>query len=71
MPAHAKPDTDEDIRIDCLRCSHSGTLKERELGQYGEKPGAPIAAFVKRLVCRNCGSHSVRAYRIQSEGVDR
>ena len=71
MPALAKTDTDGDIRIECLRCGHSGALKERDLGQYGERPGAPIAAFLKRLVCSSCGSHSVRACRIQPEGVDR
>lgn len=51
------------IVVECLHCGHRGTLREEDLAAYGEKPGAPIVAFVKRLVCRDCGSHSVRAWR--------
>lgn len=51
------------ICVQCLRCGHAGSFAESELAAYGEKPGAPIAAFVRRLTCQECGSHSVRAWR--------
>ena len=51
------------IVVECLRCGHCGTLRETDLPAYGERPDAPIASFVKRLTCGECGSHSVRAYR--------
>jgi hypothetical protein len=42
-------------------------LLETDLPSYGEDPGAPIARFVKRLVCRQCGSHSVKAFRMRRQ----
>jgi hypothetical protein len=57
---------EQTIAVECLHCGHRGTLRERDLERYGEVPGAPIAAFVKRLACSECGSHSVRAYRTKS-----
>lgn len=51
------------ISVECLRCGHRGELRESDLPSFGEKPDAPIAAFVKRLTCQQCGSHSVRAHR--------
>jgi len=51
------------ISVECLRCGHRGELRESDLPSFGEKPDAPIAAFIKRLTCHKCGSHSVRAYR--------
>jgi len=55
--------TETRINMKCLRCGHSGFLRESDLPSYGEKPDAPIAAFVKRLKCRKCGSQSVKAFR--------
>ena len=52
------------IVVQCLHCGHCGTIRESDLPSYGEQPGAPIARFVKRLVCRECGSHSVKAFRM-------
>jgi hypothetical protein len=52
------------ICVQCLRCGHGGTIRESDLPRYGEEPGAPIARFVKRLVCQECGSHSVKAFRM-------
>jgi hypothetical protein len=49
--------------VKCLRCGHRGVLREADLPSYGEKPDAPIAAFVKRLKCRQCGSRSVQAFQ--------
>ena len=51
------------IKVECLHCNHCGVLPESDLPRYGIKPDAPIAAFIKRLTCRACGSHSVRAFR--------
>jgi hypothetical protein len=51
------------ISVKCLRCGHRGVLREADLPSYGETPDAPIAAFVKRLKCRQCGSRSVQAFR--------
>jgi hypothetical protein len=51
------------IKVECLRCGHCGALDETDLPRFGVEPGAPIATFVKRLTCRACGSHSVRAFR--------
>ena len=52
------------ICVQCLRCGHAGRLREADLPRHGEEPGAPIARFVKRLVCQECGSHSVKAFRM-------
>jgi len=52
------------ICVQCLRCGHTGTIRESDLPRHGEEPGAPIARFVKRLVCQECGSHSVKAFRM-------
>ena len=52
------------ICVQCLRCGHAGAIREADLPSHGEEPGAPIARFVKRLVCQECGSHSVKAFRM-------
>jgi len=52
------------ICVQCLRCGHSGIIRESDLPRHGEAPGAPIARFVKRLVCKECGGHSVKAFRM-------
>ena len=52
------------IIVRCLRCRHEGTVSDQELAQFGFKPTAPIAAFVKRLRCSKCGSGSVMAKRL-------
>jgi hypothetical protein len=49
------------IKVECLRCG--GALDETDLPRFGVESGAPIATFVKRLTCRECGNHSVRAFR--------
>lgn len=41
------------------------------LASFGIKPGAPMAAFVKRLRCSKCGSGSVIADRIASSEPSR
>jgi hypothetical protein len=51
------------IVIGCLQCGHCSLMSENTLLDYGLEPGTPIALFVKRLRCQDCGSHSVKAYR--------
>jgi hypothetical protein len=53
------------IVVQCLACGHVGALSESNLPRFGEKPDAPIAKFIKRLTCEECGSRSVKAWREQ------
>lgn len=55
------------VVVKCLSCRHKAVLTERDLVRFGVKRGAPIAQFVKRLRCRQCGSASVMATRSQSK----
>jgi hypothetical protein len=57
------------IAVECLRCGHCSAFSEKRLEQFGLKPSSPIASFVKRLSCQECGGHSVRAFRIEEEKV--
>ena len=41
----------------------SGALTGEALAKFSVAPSTPIAAFVKRLRCRRCGSQSVLATR--------
>jgi hypothetical protein len=47
------------VRVQCLRCGHFGVLTAETLSRLAIAPSTPIAAFVKRLRCRRCGSQSV------------
>ena len=49
--------------VECLTCGHCAHLSEARLPDYGVPVGAPIASFVQRLTCVECGGHSVRAWR--------
>ena len=51
------------IAVECLSCGHCSSFPEERLKAFGVSPDAPIAKFIKRLTCIECGSHSVRAYR--------
>jgi len=51
------------VRVQCLRCGHVGVLTAGTLSRLAITPSTPIAAFVKRLRCRRCGSQSVLATR--------
>ena len=51
------------IVIECLSCGHSSSMPEERLKTFGLSPDAPIAKFIRRLTCSECGSHSVRVYR--------
>lgn len=51
------------IAVRCLHCRHEGILDAAALARFGVEPSAPIASFVKRLRCTQCGSASVMAKR--------
>jgi hypothetical protein len=51
------------VSVQCLTCGHTGLLTREALSRFSIQPDTPIAAFVKRLRCRRCGSHSVLATR--------
>jgi hypothetical protein len=51
------------VVVRCLHCRHEGSLSGPALAGFGLDPEAPIAAYVKRLRCSNCGSSSVMAKR--------
>ena len=57
------------IAVRCLSCRHRGVIAEGDLARFGVKPGAPVAQFVKRLRCRQCGSGSVMAQRTTAKSV--
>jgi hypothetical protein len=58
------------IVIECLHCGHCASMSESVLPDYGVRPDAPIASFIKRLTCIECGSGSVKAYRLNVEAID-
>jgi hypothetical protein len=51
------------IAIECLTCGHCGSLTERELLRFGLAEHTSLVTLTKRLVCQECGSRSVRAFR--------
>jgi hypothetical protein len=53
--------TEPGVTVQCLSCGHVGVLTREALARLAIAPGTPIAAFVKRLRCRKCGSRSVLA----------
>ena len=57
------------IAVRCLSCRHRGVLAESDLARFGVKPGVPVAQFVKRLRCRQCGTGSVMVQRTTAKSV--
>ena len=55
------------VHVRCLNCRHKSLLSNKDLAEYGIPPEAPIASFVKRLRCKECGSGSVLANRIDRD----
>jgi hypothetical protein len=51
------------VAVEWLRCGHCSSIPEERLKTFGFKPDTPIAKFIRRLTCTECGSRSVRAYR--------
>jgi hypothetical protein len=58
------------IAVECLTCKHSSSIPESRLPDFGLSPDASIAQFIRRLVCAECGSHSIRAYRYEFQDAD-
>jgi hypothetical protein len=54
---------EQNVVVECLSCGHTGILTREALSRFSIGPNTPIAAFVKRLRCRRCGSQSVLATR--------
>jgi hypothetical protein len=54
---------EQNVTVECLTCGHIGVLTREALTRFSIQPNTPIAAFVKRLRCRRCGSQSVLATR--------
>ncbi len=52
-----------EIVITCLHCGHAALLHEPDLKKYGEEPGAALGPLAHRLICKECKSARVRAYR--------
>lgn len=59
-----------DVVVGCLKCGHCARLPESALPDNGVGADAPIASFVKRLTCVECGSRSVMAYRSEQERAE-
>jgi len=57
------------IAVRCLSCQHRGVIAETDLAGFGVKPGAPVAQFIRRLRCRQCGSGAVIAQRTTAKSV--
>jgi hypothetical protein len=53
-----------------MTCRHRSTLDAAALKRFGLKPDAPIASFIKRLRCTECGSGSVMAERVPAAAHD-
>jgi DNA-directed RNA polymerase subunit RPC12/RpoP len=51
------------IAVECLTCGHAGSLDERELPRFGLAEDTSLVTLTRRLVCQECGSRSVRAFR--------
>ena len=52
------------VQVQCLHCRHKSILSNQDLIRFGVQPEAPVASFVKRLYCSNCGSGSVMVNRV-------
>jgi hypothetical protein len=52
------------IVVRCLHCRHQAVLSGADLAAHGVTPDSPIAGFVRRLKCSECGSGSVLAKRV-------
>jgi RNase P subunit RPR2 len=55
------------IAITCLSCGHRCSVSEEDLPAFGLEPNASLVTLTKRLVCKECGSRSVRTQRILAE----
>jgi hypothetical protein len=52
------------IAVACLRCGHRARLSDDKLESRGFTRESSLVLITKRLVCQECGSRSVKAYRV-------
>jgi DNA-directed RNA polymerase subunit RPC12/RpoP len=51
------------IAIDCLKCGHCTSVSVDKLPAFGLEPETSLVTLTKRLVCKECGSRTVQAFR--------
>ena len=64
---HLSSQCTQRIAIECLSCGHCGSLAERDLPRFGLAEDTSLVLLTKRLICQECGSRSVRAFRTDSD----
>jgi hypothetical protein len=57
------------IAIECLNCRHRAAVSPESLPRYGLEPDASLVTLTKRLVCTQCGSKAVQAYRCADDDI--
>jgi DNA-directed RNA polymerase subunit RPC12/RpoP len=55
------------IAVECLRCRHRAVLSDDKLESGGLSRDSSLVLITKRLVCQECGSRSVKAYRVDAD----
>ena len=51
------------VAIDCLKCGHTATMAESDLETLGFAADVSLVLVTKKLICSECQSKAVRAYR--------
>jgi len=51
------------VVVECLRCGHRGKLTAAELESHGLGDDTSLVLITRRLVCQDCGSRSIKAFR--------
>lgn len=51
------------IAVECLRCGHRASIRESDLPEHGYATDAPLALITKRMICKECGSKALSAFR--------
>ena len=57
----------ERIAIDCLNCGHATSVSAEKLPYFGLSPDVSLVQLTKRLMCKECGSKAVKAFRYIEE----
>jgi hypothetical protein len=55
------------IAIECLNCGHCTSVAEEKLPAFCLEPKASLVTLTKRLICKVCGSQSVRTFRYDED----
>ena len=58
------------IAVECLRCGHRATLSADRLESHGLSSDTSLVLITRRLTCQDCGSRSVKAFRIDDRRSD-